>query len=673
MATGDNPTYNAVIDQTFFVEPNKSSANVKMLIDQGWFPEEIFDTSPDSILSKFFESLMGINGVGSLRKTFYESRLVLEANHLQNEQLEKFYTNPLKFSKNITSTPFYENYTEDPFGVLTKQQWDTLRAKDESYRNRVLDFLHAARLGGTVEGLKLAAKSAAGYEVDLIENYQYMFDQHSDDVIGLESYRSNQSFRNYDANEFTFVPNQEISRIIYKKVNFKILNPVDSGSIVISFNGEEATVLLNSTSKTITALDLYTVISNFKSVGSGNVSVKGSLSSGFEIKFFNNYSDRADTSFKIVSKLYTQMDKTNPIEVFITDYQFTNPSDEVSGINQYDRYLINEVIERIKPVNSYGTYSTGESNYQNQIYSKVSSSSAYHEVINYVTGSNSIQWPPVNKTNWIESEIEKVASKTQNASSQHYRCFHSPIKIAAYNDEALNDASYLSNFSTIASNDGYLSEHAGPFNKIFADTFRNVPFLQNVSNSEIKKANLALADFAQPLDVTSRSEEYDTSYVNDLYPITDDLYPIIQNNSTYSGQYKFWASNEKTSGSEYLEVDLGSPKAINFMTAQIFKLPIDIEITYDQIGSGSTRSFQSVIPQSNSLFIKSLYFNPSEKSIPWNYLTYNFTDKYGNIPFARYIRIKFTRRSDFFLSKKTDGSFNPWPVLVKNLRIGRNV
>jgi len=667
----DNPKYSAVIDQTFFVEPNKSSPNVKMLIDQGWFPEEVYDTSPDSVLSKFFEALMGINGVGSLRKTFYEARLALEATHLQNYQLEKFYTNPLKFSKNITSTPFYENYSEDPFGVLTREQWNTLRAKDESYRNRVLDFLHAARLGGTTEGIKLAAKSAVGYELDLIENYQYMFDQHSDDVIGLDNYHTNKSYKNYDLNEFTLIPNQEISRIIYKKISFKNSAPISTGSIIIHFNGESQEIFLKN--GTITSLDFYNAMIKFTSIGAGNVSVKGSLISGFEIKFFNNYSDRADQSFNVISKLFTALDTKNSIEVDIENYQFNNPSDEIAGINQYDRHLIDEAIDRIKPVNSYGSYTVGESNYQNQIVSKVSSSSAYYEVIDHVTGSNRIAWPSVSKTNWIKSDVEQMAPKVQGASKQHYRSFHTPIQVAAYTENALNDSSYLSNFSAIATNDGYSSQHIGPFNKAFADAFINVPFLQKVDANTIHTAKDCLADFAEPLDVTSRSDEYNASYINDLYPVTDDLHSIIQNNNTYTNSYKFWASGERTSGSEYLEIDFGSPKAINFIAMQIFKLPIDIEIAYDQIGAGSVRDFKSVIPEANSLFVTSLYFNPSEKSLPWNYLTYNFTDKYGQIPFVRYLRIKLTRRNDSFLSKKLDGTDNPWPILIKNLRIGRNV
>jgi hypothetical protein len=109
---------------------------------------------------------------------------------------------------------------------------------------------------------------------------------------------------------------------------------------------------------------------------------------------------------------------------------------------------------------------------------------------------------------------------------------------------------------------------------------------------------------------------------------------------------------------------------------EILQLPIDIEISYDIISNGSTRQFATVFPEANFPFENAFHVDGDLNQSYWHYATYNFTDNYKEIPFTRFVRIKFTRRTnaaDQFLPLKADGTSNEWPIMLRNLRVGRNV
>lgn len=690
------PQYQTSIDQSKFVEPLKSSTRPDILIDK-YFPESNYDTSIDSTLHKLLRSILGEAGVGALRKSFYEARLIFEEHGFQNHQLEKFYANPLRFGRNITSTPFSEDYSVDPLNILTPEQWKEIQSKDQAYRNRAIDFLHAARLGGTPEGIKIAAKSAAGYEFDLIETYAHMFDQHSDEVIGIEDFRIDQGNQIYDSSEFTLVPNQEISRSLVRFVQFENSHNIVKGYITIYFNGDSKNVEYNTVESEFkplgfTAFDIQKAITSFVTVGVGNAQVTGNIHDGFRIKLFNNYSEAFDKSFNIESHLYY---KTNLADRDVTAVPY--PSDKIAMfqtwnseraesafVDQYDASLVDKAVDKIKPIDSYGGYLPGQSIYENQKIKSVSASSAYYEVSRHVTGNESIEWPEAINGHWIESGKENQAPRLQNQLKQHYQGFHKPISIIAYNEDALDDSAYYTSFpnesTSFSNNDNYLSQMTGEFNKGFTDAFKSVSYLTNREPTVPSLPRYALADFAEPMNITAYSEKYGFNLINNSYIHSNEVQEIISNIGNYTSSRQFWASDQDWAGSEYLEIDLGAPKAVNFVSFETFKVPINIEISYDTIGIGEQRNFVNAIPESNLYFNTSLKYDKNGSSLPWKYLSFNFVDRQNTIPFTRYVRIKFTRRygvNDIFISRNRqnygDPGQEPWPILVKNLRIGRNV
>src|SRR3954469_8703630 len=156
------PTFSAVVDQRFFREPFSGPKRPRLYLDR--FPDEVYNKAPESHLLRFMYAVLGPAGVGWFRKEVLAARLKLEDNGFELFNLEGFYGNPFQFGRILN-----ELYEDDPLGVLTREQWNAIKVKDESYRNCALDFFMAARLGTTQEGMRLAAKSALAHDAVVVE------------------------------------------------------------------------------------------------------------------------------------------------------------------------------------------------------------------------------------------------------------------------------------------------------------------------------------------------------------------------------------------------------------------------------------------------------------------------------------------------------------------------
>jgi|GEM_PF-5189150 len=728
----NSPTTTVTVNQDYLIEPLTGPSHPKKYLDR--FPEEIYDTSVDSTLVKFLYALLGPSGAGWIKQNYLEVRKVFEENGLQLDQLEKFYGNPLRFGRNLE-----EIYNDETTGTLPRDTSNTISAKDSIYRNRVIDFLHAARLGGTPDGMKFAAKSGAGFEVDVIENYKYMFDQHSDEVIGLQRMGTVSNDNATDnVGEFIIIPNRENSQTVVQTITFDNQTPTQ-GWFTLTFNGKTTlngnqgynvgtvtqsgktitgsgatftsamiggtititgqnankitgvdpvnnlltvqnavtisssaafTIVYGGLTSSATSFDVLTALSNLSNIGIGNITVTGNMYSGFKIIFTNALSGLATNLIKINS--YLKDAAGNVVNGTVSMDYIGQPGAEISNISTKERHLIDSALDKIKPVNTLATYKANQSVYQNQIVNNAFANSEYYEVLRYVTGSDKIEWPKTDSVYWIEKGIEKEAPRIYGDMQQHYTNFHTPAGVYGYSSNTLSDPDYLINIKNALSNNlaQYISMHIGVFNNDFLKAIFN----RNVANQSagvftVTDAGRALAHFAEIPIITTQSDYSGTPLVNGIYPVGDKLQPVLKNILNYKDKDNFWASTERLAGeSDYLEIDFGKPMAINFLSFQACKVPIDIEISYDEI-SGSTRNFSTVTPEALFPFHNSLYYNSDKKGSPWESLAYNFTDYASDLIFTRYVRIKFTRRSDKFLpNAKT-----PWPILVKNLRLGRSV
>lgn len=770
----DAPTTSVTINRDLLLEPLNAPTHPHNFLDK--FPDEVYNKSVDSVLVKFLNALLGPSGAGWITKNYLDVRLMFEESGLELDQLEKFYGNPLRFGRLALETYDYETT-----GDLQRSAWDEVKVKDESYRNRVIDFFHAARLGGTPDGITLAARSGLGYGVKVVENYKYLFDQQSDSVIGIDNFGTTAGSYQFNTEEFVIIPDQEYSQSSVKKVKFKtlpvsgtftfkykdkitntnykiptgteLLSPITwstgsgwtnygtntyihssgantltnftpdantyyrvvwtifgrtAGSIEIKLGNQSvtdsSTISGQSDIKTSTNTSVFTVtpttdfdgtvkfsvyklldynlnssstaydvtiaLSSLPNIGANNVFVSGNFTNGFTIQFIGQLANQEVGELSVNSQL---IDSTNSIvETSVTTLSSNTITNESVFVTDSDKKNLTTAVDQIKPVNTYPSYKLGRSKLNNQTINSSSNSSNYYEVIRCVTGATNIAWPEVDSVYWIEKGVEKQAPRIQNDLQYHYQNFHKPANIYSYSSSAVADKDYTTNsYATVITNTANISRHTGKFNSAY-ETKLNI----NGSNLKSYENKLALPTFSEPPLVTTQANYSGIQFINGIYPMGDKMQSVIDTITNYTQSSDFWASTERSSGSDYLEIDLGSPKAINFLTFEIVQSPIDIEISYDVISNGQTREFVPVTPEEMFSFDSTIDLDNSLNQSYWQYLTYHFTNDYKEIPFARFLRIKFTRKtggSYRFLPYKSDGTDNEWPILIRNLRVGRNV
>lgn len=131
-------------------------------------------------------------------------------------------------------------------------------------------------------------------------------------------------------------------------------------------------------------------------------------------------------------------------------------------------------------------------------------------------------------------------------------------------------------------------------------------------------------------------------------------------------------SENGTTAEEYLEIDLGRIRQINFMSFDIIRVPVDVTIEYDAISDGSGTKVWSEVQRfdqgSNLPFDSVIAYSAGHKSAWFNAQFYLATLK-GQIINTRYLRLKFTRKdSNWPLSNSAQFKY---PVSVRNFRCGR--
>lgn len=540
--TVTTPDFTGYVDQRFFIEPLGGLDNPRNYLDR--FPEEVYNKSVDSHLVRFMYTLLGPAGTGWLRKNYLQARLLLEDYGIETFSLDKFYGNPLQFGRILE-----EIYEEDPLGLLPREEWDRIRAKDARYRNRAIDFVNGARAGGTKEGIRLVARSGLGHEADVIEHYRWLYDQLSDDPLGLPRYGKTNL-----TEEVVVVPRHELG-------------------------------------------------------------------------------------------------------------------DEVDYIGPRDMRYLQTAIDRIRPQTMVPTYGYGGTTRSRQDWVSTASSSEFIEVVRYATGSASVPWPARDATHWVEAEIEHEARKSYGDGRHHYQGFHNVREVVSYTENALDDADYLTDAWTERST-LYRNNHVGEFSNLQSSLF---PVLSNNAGGELT-ADRILADYTELLTIQSIIERGGEAYafINGIYPIDYQELPGIPK-VKYNDE-QFWSSKERTEGDDYIEVDLGSAKAVNFLAFEATRKPLGIEISYDLLDMAPMREFAPVTVD-HSISTTSISYAPGSVN-PWTPIEIHFMNPRGGMIFTRFIRIKFAREiNDGSSSPFVDnlGQRLPYSIDIRNLRLGRNV
>jgi hypothetical protein len=626
------PVVSAVIDQQFVIEPLTGSREISHYLER--FPEEFYLKTPDTILYKYMQVLLGDQGANWIRKNALEARLILEELGIDLFDLDKFYGDPFGFGRIIE-----ESFDEDPHGLITRDQWEQIKAKNSRYRNRAIDFFNGARAGSTPLGMQLAAKSGLGHDVGIIEHYRWLYDQHSDMPLGLRRYGSTTS-----TEEFVVVPRREHSRSEVQRIAISNDPVPDQGTFVLGYNGEPAKQFVyddGTGPRTIgplpfdaTADMVRLSLETINQIGPGNVLVSGGPGpyTPWDVTFTGELSDTDVPELSVSSALSSSITPSAPIGISVSTQQNGQQSyDEVVNIPPKDAFTLQDALDRVRPQTSIPTFQPDRGLREVKNWQTAYASSEYREVVRYVTGNPHIKWPKKTPTkagqdslSWVQAGEENAAPRVYNDLQHHYQGFHTVQAIKA---------------SSTQIDPPPASRPAG-------------------MDSSFKPEH-ALANPAEPTFVTATVEIPGmglVSFLNGIYPTSYKTLPGVPPPTKPINN--FWRSKANP-GPEFLELTFFLPQAFNYISFEMNRIPCVVSVEYD-VTSDVTQvptylPVRPIEPYSNVV-------TSSTTSTSRTPVSLLFANGKGELIFTTRLRVTLTRQGTY-----------QGPIEVANLRVGRNV
>ena len=656
------PTYTQQVNQTVFIEPIGGPLGPLNALDR--FPDTVYNKSPETHFIKFMYSLLGPAGVGFIKKQYLEAKLEIYAQGFNTFQIEKYYGDPFAFGRILE-----EELPDDPEGLLTREQWDIIKAKDESYRSRAIMFFNAARLGTTPEGMELAAESGLNHAAFIWENYKSLFDAHSDEPLNLPHLG-----RTTATEEFVIVPRLDISRSEQQVISFADATAAE-GTFQLEWNGK-LTALIAYDANNFTVEKALETITGL----GGNVIVKGGPNPNpFVVTFTSDLSNRDVPQIIPYSHLLNNLKQPVAISVK-TLVGGVEAVDEATYLSDEYQHNAEVAIDFLRPLNSLPTPASGAATRTKQAFVAVAASSNYQEAIKYVTGSETVKWPEPDSLNWVEVGKEVESKRLQGDLEAHYTSYHSISTIASYTDVALEDPSYPSSVAILPK---YKSEHVGRYDP---RTTVGFPQLESVIDPAIVfSAVRAIPPCPIPMEVTVTDNET-------LAPLLGGTLYVAAIDEDGSGSIalssqNWWSSEERQPPhSEYLEIDLGETRMVNWITLEVTRKPYFIDLAFDSLDAYSmeqSRAWQNAtyptILGGGPAFYEgrpwaaSVIYSPTQPA--WQQVRVFFSDFNERTVATRFLRLRFARPEPD-LTNPTEPFVDsreliPYSVDVRNIRLGR--
>lgn len=669
------PTFTQQVNQSVFIEPIGGPTGPLNALER--FPDALYNKSPDTHFVRFMYSLLGPAGVGWIKKQYLDAKLAIYAQGFNAFSIEKYYGDPFSFGRILE-----EELPEDPEGLLTREEWEIIKSRDESYRNRAITFFNAARAGGTPEGMELAAQSGLNHSVFIVENYKYLFDQHSDEPMGLPYYG-----RTASTEEFIMVPRQDTSRSEQQIISFAESTAV-SGSFQLEFNGQFTGFL----EYTANNFEVETALTGLANIGKGGVAVGGGpCPNPFIVTFTGRLSNQKVPTIKIISHLLNNLEEPIPMFVRIL-VGGVAPVDETVILSDEYQHNAEAAVDFLRPLASLPTPTTGSGTRTRQEFKTIHSSSNYAEAIKFVTGSESVKWPEPDALNWIEPGKEKESKRIEGDLQAHYTAYHTISGVTAYTDDALNDKEYENLLSVL---ENYKSEHVGRYDPRATQAF---PFLASeLDDSVVFAASKSIPPCSIPMEITSNLEE------EKLNPLIEGILYAAAIDEDGSGSIAlqsqhWWSSLERHApAADFLEIDLGETRIVNWITFEITRKPCFITLDYDHYDQSTPNAIiQSSSPTTprvwNNITIwpgavgATAFWNGREYNAgveydtnlpPWQLIKIFFHDQNQHNIASRFLRLRFDR--PFPNQENPNEPFEdpvsrepiPYSIDVKTLRVGR--
>lgn len=644
--TVEIPDITTVINQQVFIEPLGGPKHPVSYLDA--FPATLYNKSLDSNLVALMYTLLGPAGVGTLKQNFLQARLTIETNGLRTAELDAFYAKPFSFARLA-----FETYTDNTEGLLSNRQWEDIQESDSSYKNRAINYLKAVRAGGTILGLTLAAKSALNKTIEIVENYHALYDGFSDDPLDLEFIGLTKS-----TEEAILLPRQEHPQSAQQEISIEEGNAI-AGTFKLTMPlgpGRKDEEIQNTTTTyalpfNIDFEEVTLALEELSVIGKRNVAVTGGPFPGnpLVISFTNELADRSMPQFLITQNSLAD-NEGRLVEIEVTVDQVGVSADgEEAIIPTEDWYFAQVAIDNIKPVTTILTPGKAPGLTKRQIPNTSFADSEFIEILRYVTGKRGLPWPPVSSTTWIEAGVENEAPVAINGQHAHYVNFHNVASAAAYTEEGTEHLEEL---------DNYKDEHIGVFS---AAQQAQYPYLATFTNPREEFKAIDAAVNPPELLTTKAGPE----------PLVNSIYPAVYQNLAQikgapSETAPFWASLERLTGSDFLEIDFGMVQAINFLSFEVSQKPFNFTVSYDLLDAAPERLFIPVtlVNEREAPSIQSTSYEAKNIN-QWSLITMNVSSSLNAMIYSRFIRLEFTRAPE--------GLPFPYSVEVRNLRIGRNV
>lgn len=455
-------------------------------------------------------------------------------------------------------------------------------------------------------------------------------------------------------------------------------NAVSTGNIVALVGYCETTPLpFNAT-----AAQIQTALTSLPVVGNGNVVCSGGPlpTQPITIQFTNDLSDQpvavieANTSPVLEVGInevgygsIQEMADANgsPLTISASVVQTTggvSSASQQTAIAPADLQAMRTALDQIRPLTTLITTQNAAPITTTQPANNSLVSSSQFQVLRYETGRGSVAWPPLDATHWIQGSIEHEAPTALNSASQNYQGFHNISTVIAYTESALNDTGYGPGTYTATN---YWDSLIGQFSQaqlqlcpgLYAYLTPSAQFLPTYS----------VADEPTPLVISTVGGQ---SVINGAYPIDYYSLPgvVIPTASV------IWASMERTQGTDYLEIDLGTAQAINYLYFEATSKPFSISLAYDVLDQSPARNFQSVTiaPGTLGSSTTNLTYTNTATNL-WQDCQIGFTNQFGGMLYSRYLRLGFTRTPANSPFQPNLGPIIPYSIEVRNLRVGRNV
>lgn len=606
------PTYSEVVKQNYLIEPLTGAKDVFHYIEN--FPYEIYTKSADTHLYKFMRSLLGDAGVNWLRKNQLDARVMLEEMGLDAFDLDAFFGNPFAFGRIAD-----EIYEVDTTGLISREQDEIIKSKNARYRNRALDYINGARAGNTPLGMKLIAQAGLGHAVEIVENYKYLFDSHSDDPLGLE-YRGT----TVSTEEMIVLPRREIGVSEEQVISFStdpdfpiggefslVYNGLDSTNYPYTYDDGAGPVLHDTIPWNGTTDHVRLALEAIPTIGEGNVEVVGGPGPvlPWTVRFVNHLANIDVPELQAGTEALVTPENTPSFVTITTQTGGKESVDETVWIPPKSQYQLQQAVDRVRPQTTIMTVATAPGLRERNNWNQAFSSSEYTEVVKFVSGNPKVIWPAVNNIYWLEQEVEKEAPRITKDYQYHYTNFH------------------------------------------------NITGASTSSNPV--EASRILADYDEPLFITSATETTSgtvQSFINGIYPQTYKDFPGVPP-IRYAGEQE-WASVSQPVD-EWVELTFAEIEAVNYVTFEIARQPVTVNVFYDAMDGDDAPVWTQVTPvEPFGNFITTTDFAANG----WETVALTFSDPYGGLLYSRGLRLELIRRESY------TGS-----IRIRNLRVARNV